>query len=100
MKKSKLSLAALIYLHSNLVIFKSVISMLYKFGVALFTFQSGDIQIKYTFDELIGYIANLHSNLVIFKSLTLAIPNPLSLTFTFQSGDIQIIFPALLSTYH
>ena len=56
------------YLHSNLVIFKFVIlsepiSLLF-----LFTFQSGDIQIR-----------------ALSKNVTVIIE------FTFQSGDIQIL---------
>ena len=55
------------YLHSNLVIFKSIRSVIFLTLSFIFTFQSGDIQIKSYSDML-----------------------PLLNSFTFQSGDIQM----------
>ena len=101
-------------LHSNLVIFKSIMAQNKLEDLVLFTFQSGDIQIKQSHRGLgyekciyipIWWYSNhlhslflyyywyyLHSNLVIFKSLIPLGTLSSRTTFTFQSGDIQINF--------
>ena len=58
--------------------------------ISLFTFQSGDIQIRKSKAQRRAEIKDLHSNLVIFKCRSWYYQCIIWETFTFQSGDIQI----------
>ena len=64
-------------------------------GLGEFTFQSGDIQIFFSPLYLV-IKKNLHSNLVIFKlHLRRDFCND-DILFTFQSGDIQMFLVSVL----
>ena len=104
---------SLLYLHSNLVIFKYNLLEEISENIKKFTFQSGDIQMLSILQTWKKYL-HVHANLVIFKSLQYkkienshkgiyipiwwysnSIGEPqaiLPTRFTFQSGDIQILF--------
>ena len=78
-----------ITLHSNLVLFKYKTGCSFTQLQAVFTFQSGSIQMN--INRVFALVElPLHSNLVLFKLIYAASGTYVCSVFTFQSGSIQI----------
>ena len=78
-----------IYLHSTMVLFKSIVAVLTAVGTLLFTFHYGSIQILYRFRVKMHTI-KIYIPLWFYSNLRIIIYSLVFWTFTFHYGSIQI----------